>query len=387
MGKVPKLRFEGFTGEWEEKKLGELSDFITKGATPTTYGFDWVEQGIPFFRNDSLKDNRFVFGDYSYISEEANQMISRSEIQEDDILVAITGDIGKVGIVPEVIKKGNINQHMARVRIVRDAHPYFVYQLLSTNEHQNNYHRIKTGLSMPQLSLEQIRATVLYLPLYKEQKKVGVLLKNLDYVFTLHQRKLDALQEAKKFYLQNLFPRKGEKKPRLRFEGFSGEWEEKRMNEFVIYSSSALSAKDAKDNGIYDLYDANHVIGKTNNTPFNTDYISIIKDGAGIGRIRKLSKNTMIIGTMGAIQAHYSDINFVFALMSGEDFAKNASGSTIPHIYFKDYGKKQYFIPTIVEQQILGQFFIDLDNLITTQQRKLETLKRLKQFMLQNLFV
>ena len=98
--KVPKLRFPGFTGDWEQRKLVEISDFITKGATPTTYGFHWANKGIPFFRNDAIKDNQFVYGDYSYISEDANEALSRSEITADDILIAITGDIGKVGIVP-----------------------------------------------------------------------------------------------------------------------------------------------------------------------------------------------------------------------------------------------------------------------------------------------
>ncbi len=204
--KVPVRRFKGFTGDWEQRKLGEISDFITKGATPTTYGFEWVENGIPFFRNDSIKDNVFVYGDYSYISEEANTALNRSEIKADDILVAITGDIGKVGIVPKVIEKGNINQHMARVRILNEAVPYFVYQYLSTDRMQRQYMKIKTGLSMPQLSLEQIRDTDIELPSYEEQKKIAKHFSKLDNLITLHQRKLAKLQALKKAYLTEMFP-------------------------------------------------------------------------------------------------------------------------------------------------------------------------------------
>ena len=203
--RFPELRFPEFTDAWEQRKLSEMSDFITKGATPTTYGFDWVDEGIPFFRNDAIKDNQFVYGDYSYISEEANEALNRSEITGDDILVAITGDIGKVGIVPKTIEKANINQHTARVRIIHDAVPYFIYQSLAREEQQKIYHKIKTGLSMPQLSLEQIRETLILCPTYEEQTKIADALYNLDNLITLHQRKCDELKELKKGLLQQMF--------------------------------------------------------------------------------------------------------------------------------------------------------------------------------------
>lgn len=203
--KVPEIRFEGFTEAWEQRKLSELSDFITKGATPTTYGYDWQESGIPFFRNDAIKDNQFIYGDFSYISEEANEALQRSEIHGDDILVAITGDIGKAGIVPKSIEKGNINQHTARVRIVKDAIPYFVYQSLITDEQQKKYQLIKTGLSMPQLSLQQIRDTIVLCPSVEEQSMIGECFINLDNLITLHQQKCEELKKIKKFMLQKMF--------------------------------------------------------------------------------------------------------------------------------------------------------------------------------------
>ena len=94
---------------------------------------------------------------------------------------------------------------MARVRISKEAVPYFVYQYLATGKIQNEYQKIKTGLSMPQLSLEQIRNTTILLPCYEEQFKISDYLSGLDNLITLHQRKLNQLQTMKKFMLQNLF--------------------------------------------------------------------------------------------------------------------------------------------------------------------------------------
>lgn len=201
---VPELRFPGFKGEWKKCRLGELSDFITKGATPTTYGYHWEMTGIPFFRNDSIQDNRFVYGEYSFISEMAHKALSRSEVKRDDILIAITGDIGKVGIVPQDVLCGNINQHIARVRIIKDALPFFVYQYLCTATMQNNYQVIKTGISMPQLSLEQIRNTEILLPSMEEQQCIAACLKNLDEAIELHLQELEEVQRQKRTMMQLL---------------------------------------------------------------------------------------------------------------------------------------------------------------------------------------
>ena len=232
MKRVPKLRFPEFTDDWEQRKLDELSEFITKGATPTTYGFEWQTSGIPFFRNDAIKNNRFIYGDYSYISKEANEVLKRSEIHASDILIAITGDIGKVGIIPENIEKGNINQHIARVRVTKDAIPYFIYQSLCIERQQRKYQLIKTGLSMPQLSLEQIRETVVLCPSLSEQEKIGEYFCHIDHLITLHQRKLKNLNVLKKGVMQKLFSQK------IRFKADDGsefpEWEEKKLDDVAV---------------------------------------------------------------------------------------------------------------------------------------------------------
>ena len=201
---VPEIRFKGFTDPWEQRKLGEICDFITKGATPTTYGFSWQPDGVPFFRNDSIKDNVFVFGEFSYISEAANEVLKRSEVHGNDILIAITGDIGKVGIIPDTVEKANINQHIARVRIRKEALPYFVYQYLASDDTQKEYQKIKTGLSMPQLSLEQVRDIVVKIPEFNEQGKIADCLRRIDTLITLHQRKLEKLQNIKKSCLEKM---------------------------------------------------------------------------------------------------------------------------------------------------------------------------------------
>ena len=175
-------------------------------------------------------------------------------------------------------------------------------------------------------------------------------------------------------------------KPSIRFKGFTDPWEQCKLNELVRYYSSNLTASDAQEDGLYDLYDANNLIGKTNSNSIKAKYITVIKDGAGVGRIRILPQNTSFIGTMGALLPENSNIDFDFALLSRYSLSSGYSGSTIPHIYFKDYGNNVYFVPKINEQEEIGKLFKQIDNLITLHQRKHDKLLKIKSSLLEKMF-
>lgn len=175
-------------------------------------------------------------------------------------------------------------------------------------------------------------------------------------------------------------------KPRIRFKGFTEDWEQYKLEDICLYQSSSVTINDVDENGRYDLYDVNSLIGKTNKGFMEKEYITIIKDGAGVGRTRMLPKNSMFLGTMGALIPKNSNLEFLYQLVTSANLGKICSGSTIPHIYFKDYGKLKFYIPSIIEQEVIGKIFYNIDNLITLHQRKLEKLKLAKKALLQKLF-
>lgn len=244
---VPKLRFKADDGsdypEWNDfTKLEDISAFITKGATPTTYGFDWQPNGVYFFRNDCIKNNVFVYGDYSFITEEANKFLQRSEVTGGDIVIAITGDIGKVGLIPSEVKKANINQHLARVRIVKDAFPYFVYMYLCSDKVQRTYKKIKTGLSMSQLSLAQIRDTNIPGVSLPEQQKIAEFLSTIDTVIAKQKETVSAWEERKKGVMQKLFSQE------VRFKADDGskfpDWKEQSFSDVFENLNNSTFSRD-----------------------------------------------------------------------------------------------------------------------------------------------
>lgn len=176
-------------------------------------------------------------------------------------------------------------------------------------------------------------------------------------------------------------------KPQIRFQGHEGEWKEKTLKQVVNYSSTGVRACDVFDNGLYDLYDANEVIGKTSTFASDNPYISIIKDGSGVGRVRLLPGKTNCLGTMGVITPKDSnDVNFAFSHLQTKDFKKHIISGAIPHVYFRDYGEDELCIPQPIEQKKIGEFFRNLDELIEAKELELEKLRQIKLALLDGMF-
>ncbi len=176
------------------------------------------------------------------------------------------------------------------------------------------------------------------------------------------------------------------KVPKIRFKGFTDDWEQRKLNQFSKYITSNKTVSDIVSDGIYDLYDANSIIGKINKDVIKEEYITIIKDGSGVGKVRRLPKNTLFICTMGGIVSMNSNIDFIYCNLLRTDFTKEINGATIPHVYYSSYGNNEYYIPKIKEQNKIGMIFHNIDNLITLHQRKYEKLVNMKKSMLEKMF-
>ncbi len=381
--KRPALRFSGFDNDWEQRKLGNVADLVG-GGTPSTQNPEYWDGDIDWYAPAEIANQIYVKTSQRKITEQGYDNSSAKLLPLGTVLFTSRAGIGKTAILA---RKGCTNQGFQS--IVPHKNELDTYFIFSRTEELKRYGElVGAGSTFVEVSGKQMAAMDLMLPsTIQEQQMIGVFFKQLDHLITLHQCKCKKLICIKKSMLENMFPQKDEKIPRIRFSGFTDAWEQRKLNELVTYHSSNLTASDARDVGKFDLYDANSVIGKTNIEPMNSEYITIIKDGAGVGRIRTMPQNTMFIGTMGGLQVNKSDINFIFSLLTRFDLGKEYSGSTIPHIYFKDYGNNDYYVPAKDEQQAIGQYFTNLDHLITLHQRELEKLQNIKKAMLEKMFV
>jgi type I restriction enzyme S subunit len=196
---------------WDIRLLEEVSDFITKGGTPTTYGFDWANEGngVPFFRSECVTDDGFNPKGMNFIPTEAHLQMSRSEIKPDDLLMTITGNIGRVAKASGRFPTANINQHIARIRVLNreGADIDYVYHCLKHETYSTYYRAILTGQAYPQISLQQVRETPIALPPLPEQKKIATVLTTVDDKLDIIARQIEATQTLKQGLMQTLFSR------------------------------------------------------------------------------------------------------------------------------------------------------------------------------------
>ncbi|MDD4008984.1 MAG: restriction endonuclease subunit S [Fermentimonas sp.] len=374
--KIPEIRFEGFEGEWEDNQFNNVAIYRNGRAHEN----DIEERGKYIVVNSKFVSTN---GEVKKYSNKQNEPLYLGEIAFVLSDVPNGRAIARTFLV-DANNKYTLNQRIAAITPTEETDSYFLYILLNRNKY---FLQFDDGAKQTNLSKVDVENFLSYYPSKPEQSQIGTFFQNLDQQITLEQQKHDKLVTLKKAMLEKMFPKEGASVPEIRFEGFEGEWVKKRLEDFCSYHSSNLSYNSVIANGQYELYDANGVIGYSNDYFLDSDYITIIKDGSGVGRVRLLPKNTSFIGTMGAFKVKDSDIRFLLCCLLITDFSKHVIGATIPHIYFSNYGKEEYFVPSIEEQSQIGSYFQNLDNLISLQQQKIDKLKNIKKACLDKMFV
>ena len=201
-GNVPEYRFAGFTGDWEQHKLGELASLITKGTTP----IDKSNRGdVNFVKVESIDDLTGQIKITQKISVgEHNGYLRRSQLRENDILFSIAGTLGRVALVNASILPANTNQALAIIRLKRGCLE-FVMAFLRGKAVTDFIKKNPTIGAQPNLSLEQVGNLSIFLPSEEEQQKIGGFFRLLDNLITVTQRKLNKNELIKVGLLQTLF--------------------------------------------------------------------------------------------------------------------------------------------------------------------------------------
>ena len=401
--KVPELRFPGFTDDWEERKLGELSN-IVGGGTPSTSNPEYWDGDIDWYAPAEIGEQSYVSKSKKTITELGLKKSSARILPVGTVLFTSRAGIGNTAILA---KEATTNQGFQS--IVPDQNKLDSYFIFSRTNELKRYGEVTgAGSTFVEVSGKQMSKMSIMVPELSEQQKIGSFFKQLDDTIVLHQRKLDLLKEQKKGYLQKMFPKNGAKVPELRFAGFADAWEECKLTDVTSsYSGLTYSPTDVQDKGTFvlrssnvkndQLVDADNVyvnpdIVNSNNVKVG-DVIVVVRNGSRslIGKhaiIIKEMPNTVIGAFMSAFRGQNGD--YINALLSTNNFQKEVHkslGATINQITGKDFSMMNFLTPKLEEQSKIGSFFKQLDDTIALHQRKLDLLKEQKKGFLQKMFV
>lgn len=398
MSNTPKIRFSGFTEDWEQRKLGELG---TVQTCKRIFKEQTSEQGdIPFFKNGTIG-----LEPDSYISREVYEEFRRLYPYPEvgDTLISVVGSIGRTAEytgkdeyfqdsnVVWLKTDGSINKKFLKIS-------YQVIKWLiegSTVKHLYNDNILRSEIVMP---VSQI-----------EQAKIAEFFEELDKLITLHQRKYDDTKLLKKYMLQKMFPQNGQKVPEIRFSGFTGDWEQRKLGDWgnFYYGRSCPKWSVTEDATIpcirygelYTKFGAkiDRVYSYTNMPPENLRFSKgtevliprVGEDPMDYNHCTWLSMQDVAIGEM--ISVFNTDNNPLFtatmfnATLQNE-FAMRVEGGSVTNLYFEKLKNIDVSFPSIPEQEKIAAYFENIDHLITLHQRKCDELQELKKYMLQNMF-
>ena len=377
-GLKPQIRFKGFEDDWESRFLSELGEVK---MCKRIMKYQTSEKGeVPFYKIGtfgSLPD--------AFISKKLFEEYSQKYPfpKKGDVIISAAGTIGRIVVFdgqPSYFQDSNLIWIDNDNSIIDNSFLAVAYPLVKWATSSTTIARIYN---------DTVRKTKILSPgNLEEQIKLGKLFSKIANLISEAELEIERLEKMKQASLQKMFPRPGSTTPEIRFAGFNRQWKETTLNQICSYSTFPLTVANAKSKGKYPLFDANNLIGFTDLNPIRQEYISIIKDGAGVGRIRICPKNSLIIGTLGALRPNNRvDIYFLLMLLSILKLGQQYSGSTIPHIYFSDYGNSTVIIPSYEEQKQIGEYFNNLDSVISSKRQKLAKLRQIKQACLDKMFV
>jgi len=356
---VPSLRFPEFDGEWSKARLENQTNSIVSGKTKPQPDGEYN-----------------VFG--------STGIIGKSDICTHDgkyILVARVGaNAGTLNMVSGVF---SVTDNTLIVDANDNTDVNFLYYKLK----QFHLNRMVFGSGQPLITGGQLKSLILYFPIIPEQQKIADFLTAVDKRITQLEEKKRLLTEYKKGVMRQIFSQQ------IRFTDDNGnpypDWEEKRLGDVASKKSSSLAANELESNeGEYSVFGASGYIKSIDFYDEKEAYIAIVKDGAGVGRLLLCEAFTSVLGTLDKIKpSGLAHIGFLVAYMSRIHFPKYVIGSTIPHIYFKDYAREKLQLPCLEEQQKIADFLASIDNKVEQVGAQLEQAKTFKKGLLQQMFV
>ena len=419
----PKIRFKGFTKDWEQRKLGEV--LISLQNNTLSRADLSNETGIA--KNVHYGDVLIKFGDVLDVSREQLPMIKDEKVldkykasflQNGDVIIADTAEdttVGKcseiAGLRDEVVLSG---LHTIPYRPVEKFATGYLGYYLNSGAYHDQLIPLMQGIKVTSISKSAMKDTdIVYPKSTEEQAMIGSYFQSLDHLITLHQRKCEQTKNLKKYMLQKMFPQNGAKVPEIRFNGFTHDWEQRKLGDMGS-TFTGLTGKTKEDFGHGDaqfitymnvfsnpvanleMTEAVEIDAKQNRVKkgdvfFTTS--SETPEEVGMSCVMPENKDNIYLNSFcfGYRPTEKFDLDYLAYVLRADSFRKEmtflAQGISRYNISKNKVMEVSIPFPNLEEQTMVGRYFSTLDNLITLHQRQCDELKKMKKYMLQNMFI
>ena len=408
--KKPKIRFKGFTDDWEQCKLRDVGTTYTGLSGKTKEDFGHGNGKFVTYMN--VFSNPVCLPD---ITEPVEIDDSQNKVIFGDVLFTTSSEtpeeVGMSSVWLGNAENTYLNSFCFGYRPTVEFNPYYLAYMLRSSSMRKKITFLAQGISRYNISKNKMMDIEIPIPNIEEQKQIGSYFRSLDHLITLHQRECEQLKTFKKYMLQNMFPENGEKVPKIRFKGFTDDWEQRKLGEIADkvtekngnneynepLTNSAeqgiISQKDYFDREVVNEENLHtYYIVRDNDFVYNPR----VSTNAFVGPINrnKLGRNGVMSPLYTVFRTHdinYTYLEYYYKTTKWHRFMKfnGDSGARFDRFTISStlFMKMPIPYPSIEEQKQIGRYFSTLDNLLTLHQRKCEQLKKFKKYMLQNMFI
>lgn len=406
MANKPKIRFKGFDDAWEQRKLEDIYGSIGNAFVGTATPY-YVESGHFYLESNNIKDGQINHNTEVFINDEFYEKQKDKWLHTGDMVMVQSGHVGHAAVIPEELNNSAAHALIMFRNPKEEIEPYFLNYQYQTLKSKKKIENITTGNTIKHILASEMQQFEVDMPELAEQKKIAEYFSGLDHLITLHQRKCDQMKELKKYMLTKMFPQNGAKVPEIRFDGFTDDWEQRKLNELLEKYEDPV---DTPHNGYERIGIRSHAKGT---------FHSFVEPGKELdtAKMHRVASDKFILNITFAWEhaVAITDENDAGKLVSHR-FPQFSFDEKLKSHFFKylmldrkfkehlelsspggagrnrvlkisDMLKYEIKIPSIGEQTKIAKYLDELDHLITLHQSKCENLKNLKKYMLRNMFV
>ncbi len=396
--KVPKIRFKGCVGEWEEELLGDVYTRIRNAFVGTATPY-YTDKGHFYLQSNNVKNGEINRNTEVFINEDFYQSQKDKWLRANDIVMVQSGHVGHTAVIPEELDNTAAHALIIISRPSRDISAHFVNFYFQSNRAKRDLANITTGNTIRHILASEIKRFGVFFTSSDEQTQIGGYFREVDRLIGLQQRKHDKLVTLKKAMLQKMFPQPGTTTPAIRFKGFEGKWEENEFKTITCRSTQSGSEDHLPRIEYEDIISGS---GRLNKDLFKKASrkagINFDKGDVLYGKLRPYLKNWWLaefagiaVGDFWVLKSAAATSDFIYCLIQTEAFeriANQSAGSKMPRSDWSLVSNSVFRIPRHpAEQQKIGQYFRTLDELISKHALQLAKLKQLKSACLERMFV
>lgn len=404
----PMIRFHNYKELWECDRLKNIFRTIRNAYVGTATPY-YVEKGHFYLESNNVKNGKINYNSQIFINDEFYEKQRDKWLKTNDIVMVQSGHVGHTAVIPKELNNTAAHALIVFTDYKKEVNPHFLNYQFQSSSKRKELDLISTGNTIKHILASEMKSFKMDFPTIEEQSAIGSLFCTLDDLLVSYKDNLANHQSLKATMLSKMFPKAGQTVPEIRLDGFEGEWELLEINDLADDFQSGgtpktnvqeywdgdipwIQSSDLETNCLFKIKVQKSISekGLKNSSAkiIPKDSIAVVTR-VGVGKLVVMRHEYATSQDFLSLSNLKSNIEFtaylLYRLLQKE--VTQLQGTSIKGITKVELLSKKVLIPSLLEQQAIGTYFTNLDNLISAHQEKISQLETFKKKLLQDMFI